>query len=65
MKDTGVVGKTKADVIEKLGQPDVKKVFNGKEIWVYRKVKMAADKPETISIYLTLEDGKVTESVGN
>lgn len=65
LSDTGVEGKTKANVLAKLGQPDVKKVFNGKEVWVYRLVRFAKDNDKTISIYLTFEADKVISSVGN
>ena len=63
--DTGVVGKRKAGVIAKFGQPDGKRVYNGKELWEYEKVRLSSNDPETVIIYLEFEGDVVTSSVGN
>lgn len=65
LKDTAVVGKRKAGVVAKLGQPDGKRVYNGKEIWEYEKVRMASNKPDTVIIYIEFDGDVVTSSVGN
>ena len=65
LADTAVVGKRKAGVVAKLGQPDGKRVFNGKEIWEYEKVRMAPNKPDTVIIYIEFDGDVVTSSVGN
>jgi hypothetical protein len=64
LSDTDVVGKTCAEVLTKLGQPDAKTVFDGKEIWVYRLVRINKTDPKTISIQITIEAGKATGSTG-
>ncbi len=63
--DTVVMGKTKSQVVSKLGQPDAKNVFNGREIWEYKDVQFAANNPETLTIYLTFEGDIVASSAGN
>ena len=63
--DTVVVGKSKSQVVSKLGQPDIKRVFNGRELWEYQDVQFAADNPETLNIYLTFEGDIVASSAGN
>ncbi len=63
--DTVVMGKTKSQVVSKLGQPDAKNVFKGREIWEYKDVQLAANNPETLTIYLTFEGDIVATSAGN
>lgn len=63
--DTVVMGKTKSQVVSKLGQPDAKNVFNGREIWEYKDVQLAANNPDTLTIYLTFEGDIVATSAGN
>ena len=63
--DTVVMGKSKSQVVSKLGQPDAKKVFNGREIWEYKEVQFAANNPQTLTIYLTFEGNIVASSAGN
>ncbi len=63
--DTVVMGNNKSQVVSKLGQPDAKRVFNGREIWEYKEVQFAANNPETLTIYLTFEGDIVASSAGN
>ncbi len=63
--DTVIMGKSKSQVVGKLGQPDAKKVFNGREIWEYKEVQFAANNPQTLTIYLTFEGDIVASSAGN
>jgi hypothetical protein len=66
VSDTGVVDKTKSEILENFGSPDVKKVFNGKEVWEYKKVSMGKEAPEMyVTIFLEFEGEKVVSSVGN
>lgn len=64
-RDTAVVGLTRDEVEGKLGRADAKKVFNGNEVWVYRKVPLSADEERELTVYVTFEDGKATRSDGN
>ncbi len=63
--DTVVMGNNKSQVVSKLGQPDAKRVFNGREIWEYKEVQFAANNPESLTIYLTFEGDIVASSAGN
>lgn len=63
--DTVVMGKSKSEVVGKLGQPDAKRVFDGQEIWEYRAVPFAANHPRTMTIYLTFNGDIVASSAGN
>jgi len=63
--DTVVMGKSKVQVVGKLGQPDAKRVFDGQEIWEYREVPFAATNPQTMTIYLTFNGDIVASSAGN
>lgn len=63
--DTMVMGRSKSEVVGKLGEPDAKRVFDGQEVWEYREVQMAADTPQTLTIYLTFEGDIVARSAGN
>lgn len=64
LADTRIVGKSRAEVVEKLGEPDGKKVFNGLETWIYRKVRISAEDPQHITVYVEWEDDKVLRTVG-
>lgn len=63
--DTAVVGNRKAGIVRKFGQPDGKRVYNGREIWEYDRVRMAANNPETLTIFLEFDGDVVTSAVGN
>jgi hypothetical protein len=65
LSDPMLVGTKKSSIIKALGQPDGKRVSNGNEIWEYQKVRLALDKPETVTIYLEFDGDVVTNSVGN
>jgi hypothetical protein len=59
------VGKTKADVIATLGEPDYKWVFNAKEIWDYLFVPFSKDDGKIYRLYFEFDGDKVTQSYGN
>lgn len=63
--DTGVRGQNKSAVLKSLGEPDFKKVFNGREVWVYKQVPVAPNNTKTISIFLEFEGDVVASSSGN
>ena len=63
--DTGVKGKSKADVLRKLGEPDEKRVFNGREVWAYKLVRMSKTDPRHLTIVLEFEGDTVENSFGN
>lgn len=63
--DTDIVGNSKGDVAGKLGQPDAKKVFDGREWWEYRKVALSPDSSQTLTIYVEFDGDRVISSVGN
>ncbi len=63
--DSGVVGDSKSRVLQKLGKPDAKRVFNGREVWEYEKVRFSNTNNETLTIFLEFENGKVVSSAGN
>lgn len=63
--DTVVMGRSKSQVVGRLGQPDAKRVFNGREIWEYRDVRYAASNPQTLTIFLTFNGDIVASSAGN
>jgi hypothetical protein len=63
--DTVVMGQSKSQVVGKLGQPDAKRVFDGREVWEYRDVQFAASNPQTLTIYLTFDGDIVASSAGN
>lgn len=65
LADTGIRGQNKSTVLKNLGEPDFKKVFNGREVWVYKQVPVAQNNPKTISIFLEFEGDLVTSSSGN
>lgn len=65
VENTDVRGESKSDVTGKFGEPDAKKIYNGREIWEYRKVQVAQGSPDTYTIYLTFEGDTVVSSVGN
>ena len=65
LADTVVKGHSKSQIVGKLGQPDAKRVFNGREVWEYRKVKFSADNPSSLTVYLTFDGSIVAESVAN
>lgn len=64
LKDTAVVGKTRAEIAAALGRPDIKKIFQGREVWVYKKVRKAADQEAEISIYIEFDGEKCMASNG-
>ena len=63
--DTGVVGESKSTVIRKFGQPDTKRVFNGRELWEYEQVRFGGGNNETLTIFLEFDGDKVASSAGN
>ena len=65
VSDTDIEGERKATVVRRLGQPDAKKVFNGREIWEYERVKLAAGSADTLTIFVEFEGDIVASSVGN
>lgn len=65
LADTGVRGQNKSGVLKSLGEPDFKKVFNGREVWVYKQVPVAPNNPKTMSIFLEFEGNVVASSRGN
>lgn len=62
---TDVRGKNKSNIVSDWGQPDGKKIFNGQEIWEYKKVQIAQGNPQMLTLYLTFEGDTVVESAGN
>lgn len=58
-------GLGKAGVIARYGQPDLKKVFNGAEIWEYRGIPMAADNPQRLTLFIEFEGDTVSQSMAN
>jgi Domain of unknown function (DUF4124) len=63
--DTDVVGNSKNDITAKFGQPDAKKLFNGREVWEYRQVHITPESPQTMTIYLEFDADTVVASTGN
>ncbi len=49
----------------KFGQPDAKRIFDGREIWEYRKVKFSTESPSSLTVYLTFDGSIVAESAAN
>lgn len=62
---TSMVGKTKTEVVEAFGQPDVRRVFNGKEVWDYQKVPMEKGSEKQLTVFVEFEDDKVSGTTGN
>lgn len=62
---THVVGKTKVELVEILGQPDVKRVFNGMEVWDYQKVPMEKGSEKLLTLFVEFEGDKVSGTKGN
>ena len=62
--DTVVMGRSKSQVLGKLGEPDAKRVHRGREVWEYREVRFSASTPETLTIYLTFDGDIVASSAG-
>ncbi len=65
LENTDVQGQSKSDVTAKFGQPDAKKIANGREIWEYRKVHVAEGSTDTYTIYLAFDGDTVVSSVAN
>lgn len=65
LAETAVKGQSKSQVVGKLGQPDAKRIFDGREIWEYRKVKLSAESPTNLTVYLTFDGSIVAESAAN
>ena len=63
--DTVVMGRSKSQVLGKLGEPDAKRVHKGREVWEYRDVRFSAGNPETLTIYLTFDGDIVASSAGS
>jgi hypothetical protein len=63
--DTGVQGQSKSIVLRKLGEPDEKRVFNGREVWEYQKVRLVREKPKTVTVYLEFDGDLVVSAAGN
>ena len=63
--DTDVVGNSRNDITAKFGQPDAKKLFNGREVWEYRQVRITPESPQTMTIYLEFDADTVVASTGN
>ena len=63
--DTQVVGTARAGVAAKLGEPDYKRVFNGIEVWEYRKVRMSATETKSVTLFLEFEGDRVARAIGN
>ena len=58
-------GSVRAALVDKLGEPDVKCVFDAREVWHYEKVPMGKDDPRLLTIYLEFEGDRVVKSTGN
>jgi len=65
LAETAVKGQSKSQVVGKFGQPDAKRVFDGREIWEYRKVRFSAESPSSLTVYLTFDGSIVAESAAN
>ena len=63
--DTNVEGLGKAEVVQRLGQPDVKKVFNGAEFWEYKKVPSGEGAEDLFVVYVEFDGDTVVKSVAN
>lgn len=63
--DTVVMGNSKSQVVGRLGEPDAKRVYRGREVWEYRDVPFAANNPRSLTIFLTFDGDIVTSSGGN
>ncbi len=60
-----VVGESKSTVNRKMGQPDTKRVYNGRELWEYEQVRYDSGNADTVTIFLEFEGDTVSSSVGN
>ena len=65
LAETAVKGQSKSQVVGKFGQPDAKRVFDGREIWEYRKVKFSTESPSRLTVFLTFDGSIVSQSVVN
>ncbi len=65
LAETAVKGQSKSQVVGKFGQPDAKRIFDGREIWEYRKVKFSTESPSSLTVYLTFDGNIVAESAAN
>lgn len=63
--DTGVVGESKSTVVRKFGQPDTKRVYNGRELWEYEQVRFGSGNNDMLTIFLEFDGDKVVSSAGN
>ena len=63
--DTDVVGDSKNDILTRFGPPDEKKIFRGREIWEYYKVRNNLYDSKRLSVRFEFEDNIVTSSTGS
>lgn len=58
-------GLSKSALLGRFGQPSVKKIFNGIEVWEYREVPMSASDPRKLSLFVEFDGDVVRQSMGN
>ena len=58
-------GLSKTTLVARVGQPDVKRVFNGVEIWEYRQVRMQPGASERLTMYVEFDGSEVVNSSAN
>lgn len=58
-------GNSKAGVLALYGEPDVKKIFQGTEVWEYRGVPISRENPQLLTLYVEFEAGRVSVVNGN
>ena len=65
MADSAVMGANKSFVLAKLGSPDFKRVFNGIEVWEYKKVPLNKTDAQLLTVFLEFDGDRVSKSMGN
>ncbi|MBD8524629.1 DUF4124 domain-containing protein [Pseudomarimonas arenosa] len=58
-------GSSRASVVARFGEPDLKKVFFGTEIWEYHNIPMAPNDPQTLTLFIEFDGDRVGETMGN
>ena len=58
-------GLAKPAVVARYGEPDLKKVFNGVEIWEYQRIPMDASGAQNLTLYIEFEGNSVSQSMAN
>lgn len=58
-------GMSKSAVVARFGEPDLKKIFNGIEVWEYHDIPMSQDNPQTLTLFIEFDGDRVSQTIGN